>query len=205
MKRLTLRKNRCDEAMKRLTMLKNWSNEAFNASSPRFIASSLSTLYLSLQKLAKNGAKLSHTETLLLKLRKITNSWGNCHWDSLLHRFYALIFLFIKALRQWWQIREAMKRWNRYCGKKLKQWSNEAFNAGKEIGQRLTLHRIASSLHRFITSSAQLCSWASGLKRWIENQAGWWLLVVPETQAEIPWVGHVNQDTDPRIGIWNLI
>ncbi len=95
---------------------------------------------------------------LLLKLRKITNSWGNCHWGSLLHRFYALIFLFVKALRQWWQIREAMKRWNRYCSKKLKQWSNEAFNAGKEIEamKRLTLHRIASSLHRFIASSAQL-------------------------------------------------
>jgi hypothetical protein len=37
-------------------------------------------------------------------------------------------------------------------GKKLMQWSDEALNAGKEIEamKRLTLHRIASSLHRFI-------------------------------------------------------
>jgi hypothetical protein len=51
-----------------------------------------------------------------------------------------------------------MKRWNVNYGKKLKQWSNEAFNAGKETEamKRLTLHRIASSLHRFIASGAQL-------------------------------------------------
>ncbi len=49
-KGLTLRKNRSDEAMKRLTQLKNWSDEAFNASSPHFIASSLSILYKSTQK-----------------------------------------------------------------------------------------------------------------------------------------------------------
>ncbi len=147
MKCLTLRRNRSDEAMKHLTMLKNWRN----------VASSLSTLYMSMQKLPKNGAKLSHTYVkakttmflpLLLKQRKIKNFWGNCHWDSLLHHFYALIFLFVKALRQWWRIREAIKRWNRYCGTKLKQWSNEVFNAGKEIEamKRLTLHRIASSV-----------------------------------------------------------
>jgi hypothetical protein len=50
MKRLTLRKNFSDEAMKRLTLLKNLSDEAFNASLPRFIASSLATLYKSMQK-----------------------------------------------------------------------------------------------------------------------------------------------------------
>jgi hypothetical protein len=61
MKRLTLRRNRSDEAMKRLRMLKNLNNEVFNASLPRFIASSLSTLYMSMQKLPKNRAKLSHT------------------------------------------------------------------------------------------------------------------------------------------------
>jgi hypothetical protein len=45
-----------------------------------------------------------------------------------------------------------------------KNLSNEAFNAGKEIEamKHLTLHRIAtslhrSSLHRFIASVAQLC------------------------------------------------
>ncbi len=37
---------------------------------------------------------------LLLKLQKKMNFWGNCHRDSSLHRFYALIFLFVKALRQ---------------------------------------------------------------------------------------------------------
>jgi hypothetical protein len=154
--------------MKRLTMPKNWSNEAFNASSPRFIASSLHRCQHYIcpcRNFQKQGKTLPHIckdkerrcfLTLLLKLRKITNSWGNCHWNSLLHRFYALIFLFVKALRLWWQIQEAMKRWNRYCGKKFKQWSDEAFNAGKEIEamKRLTLHRISSSLHRFIASSA---------------------------------------------------
>jgi hypothetical protein len=55
---------------------------------------------------------------------------------------------FVKALRQCRQIREAMKRWNVNYGNKLKQWSDEAFNAGKETEamKRLTLHRIASSL-----------------------------------------------------------
>ncbi len=93
---------------------------------------------------------------LLLNLRKITNFWWNCHWDSSLHRFYALIFLFIKALRQWWQnfrSDEAMKPLLRQKIKAMKQWNDEAFNAGKEIEamKRLTLHRIASS-HRFIAS-----------------------------------------------------
>jgi hypothetical protein len=43
-----------------------------------------------------------------------------------------------------------MNRWNVNYGKKLKQWSDEALNAGKEIEakKRLTLYRIASSLHR---------------------------------------------------------
>jgi hypothetical protein len=146
--------------MKHLTMLKNWSNEAFNASSPRFIASSLSTLSMSMQKLLKNRAKLSHTYVKAKTMKffgfatettKNYEFFGNCHWESSLHRFYALIFLFVKGLRQWWQIREAMKRWNHYYGKKLKQWSDEAFNAGKEIEtmRRLTLHHITSSLHRF--------------------------------------------------------
>jgi uncharacterized membrane protein len=46
------------------------------------------------------------------------------------------------------QFSEKLKRWNENInyGKKLKQWSNEAFNAGKETEamKRLTLHRIAS-------------------------------------------------------------
>jgi hypothetical protein len=53
-----------------------------------------------------------------------------------------------------------MKQGNVKYSKKFKQWSDEAFNAGKksEAMKRLTLHRIASSLHRFIASSAQLCT-----------------------------------------------
>jgi hypothetical protein len=58
---------------------------------------------------------------------------------------------FVKALMQWRQIWEAMKRWNVNYSKRLKQWSNDAFNDGKEIEAMkcLTLHRIASSLHHF--------------------------------------------------------
>jgi hypothetical protein len=57
MKRLTLRKNRSDEALKRLTLLKNLNDEEFNASSSRFIASSLSTLYKSMQKSPNKQSK----------------------------------------------------------------------------------------------------------------------------------------------------
>ncbi len=44
-------------------------------------------------------------------------------------------------------------------GKKFKHRSDEVFNADKEIEamERLMLHRIASSLYRFIASVAQLC------------------------------------------------
>jgi hypothetical protein len=82
------------------------------------------------------------TETM-----EIPNFFGNCQWNSSL--LCDNIF-FVKALRQWRQIWEAMKQWNVKYGKKLKQWSDEAFNAGKEIEamKRLTLHCIASSLHR---------------------------------------------------------
>ncbi len=56
-----------------------------------------------------------------------------------------------------------MKRWNVNYDKKLKRWSNEAFNAGKRIEamKRLTLHRIASSLHCFIASSLLLPSFGN--------------------------------------------
>ncbi len=135
-----------------------------------FIASSLSTLFKSMQKSSKNRPKMSNTNVkakttmffdIATEKTEKTNFFGNCQWDSLLHRFCALILFFVKALRQWWRIREAMKRWTVNYGKKLKQWSDdEAFNAGKEIEamKRLTLLRIASSLHRFIASVAQLCS-----------------------------------------------
>ncbi len=51
---------------------------------------------------------------------------------------------------------KAMKWWNVKYGKKLKQSSDEAFNAGKksEAMKRLTLHRIASSL--LVPSFAQM-------------------------------------------------
>ncbi len=43
--------------MKRLTLRKNRSDEAFNASSPHFTASSLSTLYKSTQKSPNKQSK----------------------------------------------------------------------------------------------------------------------------------------------------
>jgi hypothetical protein len=76
----------------------------------------------------------------------------NCHWNfqckSSLHHFYALLFFVLKALRQWWLTRKAMQRKSVNYGKNLKQWSDEAFNTGKEVEvmKRLTLHCIASSL-----------------------------------------------------------
>jgi hypothetical protein len=47
---------------------------------------------------------------------------------------------------------EAMKQKNVNYSKKLEQWSNETFNAGKEIEamKRLMLHCIASKLYRFL-------------------------------------------------------
>jgi hypothetical protein len=47
--------------MKRLMKLKNCSEEALNALSTHFIASSLSTLYKSMKKSPENRAKLSNT------------------------------------------------------------------------------------------------------------------------------------------------
>jgi hypothetical protein len=58
MKRLTLRKNRSYEAMKRLTRcLKTEAMKRFIASLHRFIASSLSTLYKSIQKSPNKQSK----------------------------------------------------------------------------------------------------------------------------------------------------
>ncbi len=132
-----------------------------------FIASSLSTLYKSMQKSSKTGKKCPTQMwrqrrrcffTLLRKIRRKKNFFWNCQWDSLLHRFCALILFVVKVLRQWWRIREAIKWWNVNYGKKLKQWSDEAFNAGKEIEamKHLTLHRIASSLHHFCCPALQI-------------------------------------------------
>jgi hypothetical protein len=76
---------------------------------PRFIASSLATLYKSMQKSLQNRAKLSNTyvkaKTTMFfgfatEITEITNFFGNCQWYLWLHRFYALAFFFVKALRQ---------------------------------------------------------------------------------------------------------
>ncbi len=63
------------------------------------------------------------------------------------------IFL-VKAWRQWRQIWEGMKQWNINYSKKFKQWSDEAFNAGKEIEANEAFNAssdrfIAFLLHRF--------------------------------------------------------
>jgi hypothetical protein len=146
--------------MKRLTL------HCLASSLHRFIA--VNTIYIHAKIALKLGKTLGNTYvqakttmffSFVTASTKITNFLANCQWNSSLHCFYALIFFFVKALRQWWQIQEAMKRWNVDYGKKLKQWSDEAFNAGIEIEakKRLTLHRIASSLHCFIAPVAQLC------------------------------------------------
>jgi hypothetical protein len=76
-----------------------------------FITSSLHRCqhYISTQKSPKNRAKLSNIYVkakammffgFATETTKRTNFWGNCHWDSSLHRFFAFIFLFVKAFRQ---------------------------------------------------------------------------------------------------------
>ncbi len=93
------------------------------------------------------------------EITEITNFFWKLPLEFIASSLLSVNIFFFKALRQWRQFREAMKQWNVKYGKKSKQWSDEAFNAGKESEamKRLTLHRIASSLHRFIASSAQLC------------------------------------------------
>ncbi len=115
-----------------------------------------------MQKSSINSAELSDTYVKATTTKffgfvtENTEIWQffiNWQSKSSLHCFFALIFFIVKVLRQWRQIWEAMKQWNVNYGKKFNQWSNEAFNAGKEIEamKRLTFHRIASLLHRFIT------------------------------------------------------
>jgi hypothetical protein len=55
-------------------------------------------------------AKMTKFFGLATEITKYTNFSLNCQDKSTLHRFYALILLVVKALRQWRQIREAMKR-----------------------------------------------------------------------------------------------
>ncbi len=114
-----------------------------------------------------NSAELSDTYVkakttkffgFVTEIRKYNDFFKNWQSKSSLHRFFALLFFFVKALRQWRQNLgrdktlimaknqkdEAMKRIT--LAKKLKRC-----NAGKEIEvmKRLMLHRIASSLHHF--------------------------------------------------------
>ncbi len=149
--------------MKRLTLLKYWSDEAFNTSSScfiasslhRFIASSLSTLQKYKLKSSYNECESKDDDIFRLCYGNIGNLTKFFDIANINHRFFSLIIFVVKALRQLRQIWEAMKRENVNYGKKLKQWSDEAFNASKEIEamKRLTLHRIASSLHGFMASS----------------------------------------------------
>ncbi len=138
--------------------MKRSSFHCFASSLHCFIT--VNTIYVHAEIVLKLGKTLGNTyvkakTTMFFSFAtasmKITNFLGNYQWNSSLHCFYALIFFFVKALRQWWQIREAMKWWNVDYDKKLKQWSDEVCNAGIEIEamKRLTLHRIASSLHHF--------------------------------------------------------
>jgi hypothetical protein len=47
---------------------------------------------------------------LATEITKMNEFFFNYQHKSSLHRFYALMFLVVKALRQWRQIREAMQR-----------------------------------------------------------------------------------------------
>ncbi len=72
-------------------------------------------------------------------------------------------FFLVKAWRQWRQIWEGMKRWNVTYSKKFKQWSDEAFNTGKEIEANEAFNAssdrfIALSLHRFCVPALLICS-----------------------------------------------
>jgi hypothetical protein len=98
--------------MKCLTLLKNRSDEAFNASLPRFIASSLSTLYKVEEIAIKRCMTSQHIcdgRFSSFPRKYVDDLFLNCQSKSSFDRFYALIFFFVKALRQWRQIREAMK------------------------------------------------------------------------------------------------
>jgi hypothetical protein len=112
MKRLTLRTNGSDEAMKRLTKLKIEAKKRLMlhrlaSSLHRIIA--VNTIY-TMQKSPKNKYVKAKTKMFFSVAMKNNKFLRKCQLDSSLHRFYALIFFFVKALRQRWQIREAMKQ-----------------------------------------------------------------------------------------------
>jgi archaellum component FlaF (FlaF/FlaG flagellin family) len=110
-----------------------------------FIASS--TLYKSMQKLPQNRAKhiCKGKDDVVFRLSmettEITNFLRKLPMEMIASMLLCVNIFFVKALRQWRQIREAMKWWNVNFGKKLKQWSDEALNA---------------SSHHFIANVAQL-------------------------------------------------
>jgi hypothetical protein len=135
MKHLTLRRNRSNEALIRFMMLKNWSDEAFNASSPHFIASSLSTLYISTQKSPKNRAKLSNpyvkAKTKMFFGFATKTTKNNEFLGKLPLGIIASLLLFVNIIFRW-SIKammansgsdEAMKPLLRQKIKAMKQWS----------------------------------------------------------------------------------
>jgi hypothetical protein len=150
--------------MKRLTL------HCLASSLHRFIT--VNTIYINCRNCIKTGqnfwqhicqGKNDYVFQVCYEKYEHNEFLGKLPMESIASSLLCVNIFFVKALRQWWQIREAMKRWNVDYGKKLKQWSHEAFNAGIEIEamKRLTLHRIASSLllPSFACGLAQLACW----------------------------------------------
>jgi hypothetical protein len=149
--------------MKCLTLLKNWSETLHGLAS-----------------------RLHRCQYDINPCRNYRNYGNNVFFWKLPMEFIASTLLcndivFVKALRQWRQIREAMKWWNVNYGKKFKQWSDEAFHAGKELKRwsvkcwqrieamkHLTLHRIASSLHSFCCPALLKTPWKRG-QNWADH------------------------------------
>ncbi len=72
------------------------------------------------------------------KLRQYKHIFKTCQCKSSLHRFFAELFLSVKAIETNLGSDKTL-----ITAEKFKQWSDEAFNSGKEIEaiKRLTLHR----------------------------------------------------------------
>jgi hypothetical protein len=106
MKRVTLIKNRSDEARKHLMILKNEAMKRLTlhclASSPhRFIA--VNTIYIHAKITLKLGKTLGNTyvkakKTMFFSFAtastKITNFWENCQWNSSLHHILCVNIFF---------------------------------------------------------------------------------------------------------------
>ncbi len=142
--------------MKRLTLLKNWNDEKFNASSLHRCQNYINPCR-NRQETEQNTYTKAKTMMFFgfaTESREITIFFWKLPMQFIASSLLCVNISFVKALRQWRQIREAMKRWNVHYGtskiQALKRWSVKRFIA--------SLHPfIASSLHRFIASVAQLC------------------------------------------------